>query len=322
MPGHINARIVGKFSALSILAASACFASNAQAEEISPTGKGITGGALLGAELVMALEAAFGVQDTWAYVGGGVAGAAAGGVGGYFIEQGSDAKPSYYMLAGGMALIIGGSSIILYWRPHHPTLTLAVVLIAILVYDALEYPELAYPAILSALYSAGLYVGANRRALVYPCLAAVAAALSPNPLSSGADAVAGSAPAAAFSVSTPAGVLATPATSPSAGSTSASTQEARAQHTCAARFRRRDARRVFASSTPHGPCRSPSRSVPRARARAGSRSASRLRRPSASTSAACSTSWAFAQSRTSAFTFGSRLSGGGTAGSPVPYWFW
>jgi hypothetical protein len=79
-----------------------------RAEEpgISATGKGITGGALLGGELVVAVEAIAGVKPTWAYVVGGLAGAAAGGVGGYFVEQGSDPKPSFYMLAAGMALII------------------------------------------------------------------------------------------------------------------------------------------------------------------------------------------------------------------------
>lgn len=123
MPGHINVRIVRKFSALSIIAASACVAGPVAAEEVDATGKGITGGALLGGELVMAVEAAFGVQNTWAYVGGGLAGAAAGGVGGYFIEQGSDAKPSFYMLAGGMALIIPTTVAVLqatsYKAPDH-----------------------------------------------------------------------------------------------------------------------------------------------------------------------------------------------------------
>jgi hypothetical protein len=74
--------------------------------EASPTGKGIVGGALLGAELVMAGEAAFKVKPTWAYVVGGVAGGAAGGVGGYFVEQQGDARPPMLMLAGGLAFMI------------------------------------------------------------------------------------------------------------------------------------------------------------------------------------------------------------------------
>ena len=107
MPGHHH--VLVKTSLLSIVAASVCLMSSpASAEEpgIDATGKGITGGALLGGELVMAVEAALGVQNTWAYVGGGLAGGVAGGVGGYFIEDGGDPKPSYYLLAGGMALLI------------------------------------------------------------------------------------------------------------------------------------------------------------------------------------------------------------------------
>lgn len=74
--------------------------------EASPNGKGIAGGALLGAELVMVTEAAFKVQPTWAYIVGGVAGGAAGGVGGYFIEQETSARVPMLMLAGGLAFAI------------------------------------------------------------------------------------------------------------------------------------------------------------------------------------------------------------------------
>jgi hypothetical protein len=74
--------------------------------DASPTGKGIVGGALLGAELVMVSEAAFKVKPAWAYVVGGVAGGAAGGVGGYFVEQQGDARGPMLMLAGGLAFAI------------------------------------------------------------------------------------------------------------------------------------------------------------------------------------------------------------------------
>jgi hypothetical protein len=75
-------------------------------EEASPTGKGIVGGALLGSELVMVSEAAFGVRPAWAYIVGGLAGGIGGGVGGYFVEQQDDARPPMLMLAGGLAFAI------------------------------------------------------------------------------------------------------------------------------------------------------------------------------------------------------------------------
>jgi hypothetical protein len=79
----------------------------ARADESSPSGKGIAGGALLGGELVMSVEAAFGVDRPWAYAVGGIVGAAGGGVAGHFIEAGaSDAHIPSYMLAGGVAFLI------------------------------------------------------------------------------------------------------------------------------------------------------------------------------------------------------------------------
>jgi hypothetical protein len=75
-------------------------------DEASPTGKGIAGGALLGAELVLVIEAAVDVEPTWPYIVGGLAGGAAGGVGGYFVEQEGDARAPMLMLAGGLAFAI------------------------------------------------------------------------------------------------------------------------------------------------------------------------------------------------------------------------
>lgn len=74
--------------------------------EVSPSGKGIVGGALLGAELVLVSEAAFKVKPAWAYVVGGVAGGAAGGVGGYFVDQQDTPRASMLMLAGGLVFAI------------------------------------------------------------------------------------------------------------------------------------------------------------------------------------------------------------------------
>lgn len=91
----------------------------AQDSDASPTGKGITGGALLGAEAVMLTEAALDVKSGWAYAIGGLAGAVGGGVGGYFVED-SSTKVSFYMLAGGMALIIPTTVAVLATTAYEP----------------------------------------------------------------------------------------------------------------------------------------------------------------------------------------------------------
>jgi hypothetical protein len=82
-------------------------APSAQADEVSPTGKGITGGALLGGEVVTIPLGIIGVRSGWAYLIGGGLGAVGGGIGGYFVEQASsNGTADTYMLAGGLALII------------------------------------------------------------------------------------------------------------------------------------------------------------------------------------------------------------------------
>ncbi|HZU84769.1 MAG TPA: hypothetical protein VE987_17685 [Polyangiaceae bacterium] len=79
----------------------------ARADNVSPNGKGVTGGALLGAEAVTIVESLAGVRAGWAYGVGAVVGAAGGGVGGYFVEKGSsDGRAPMFMLAGGLALVI------------------------------------------------------------------------------------------------------------------------------------------------------------------------------------------------------------------------
>jgi pyruvate/2-oxoglutarate dehydrogenase complex dihydrolipoamide acyltransferase (E2) component len=85
-----------------------CGAGTAHADDVSPKGKGIVGGALLGAEVVTIVESFAGVRNGWAYVGGAAGGAVAGGIGGYFVEQaaGTNGRVPVYMLAGGLALII------------------------------------------------------------------------------------------------------------------------------------------------------------------------------------------------------------------------
>jgi len=88
--------------------------------EASANGKGIVGGALLGGELVCAVEAAAGVQNGWAYLGGAVGGAAAGGVGGYFLEQNTSARASMLVLAGGMTLVIPTFVLVLSQTAYNP----------------------------------------------------------------------------------------------------------------------------------------------------------------------------------------------------------
>ena len=90
------------------------------AEEVPATGKGIVGGALLGGEVVMLVEAALGVKSGWVYVLSGVLGAGAGGFGGSIIEKEADPKVSVYMLAGGMALIIPTTVAVLQATSYSP----------------------------------------------------------------------------------------------------------------------------------------------------------------------------------------------------------
>ncbi len=76
------------------------------ATEVTSTGKGIAGGALLGGELGFLTLSAFGARQSWMYYTIPTALAIGGGVGGYFVEQGSSPTIPMYMLAGGMALLI------------------------------------------------------------------------------------------------------------------------------------------------------------------------------------------------------------------------
>jgi hypothetical protein len=94
----------------------------AHAEEVAPDGKGIVGGALLGGELVVFVEAIAGVRSGTAYLLGAGGGAIAGGVGGYFIEQAvDDGRVPAYLLAGGLALIIPALVVVLDQTRYLPT---------------------------------------------------------------------------------------------------------------------------------------------------------------------------------------------------------
>lgn len=111
--------------ALAALAAGGVFLGapgTAQAEEVSPSGKGVVGGAFLGGEIVVFVEALAGVRSGTAYLLGAGGGAVAGGLGGYFIEQSSDdGRVPAYMLAGGLALIIPALVVVLDQTRYLPT---------------------------------------------------------------------------------------------------------------------------------------------------------------------------------------------------------
>ena len=76
------------------------------AADVSSSGKGTVGGGLLGAELTVFTEALLGVQSGWAYAVGAGAGAAAGGVAGFVIEDTASPGISMAMLTSGMVLVI------------------------------------------------------------------------------------------------------------------------------------------------------------------------------------------------------------------------
>lgn len=77
-----------------------------QAQEASGKGKGIVGGGIMGAEVVMLTEAALGVKNGWFYLAGGAAGAGGGVAAGIFIEKSSNPRPAIYVFAGSLALVI------------------------------------------------------------------------------------------------------------------------------------------------------------------------------------------------------------------------
>ena len=86
---------------------------------VSPTGKGIVGGALLGGEIVTMPMGIAGLKPWWPYLVFGGLGSVGGAIGGWGVERatagttsaagtttGATAEPALYMLAGGLALLI------------------------------------------------------------------------------------------------------------------------------------------------------------------------------------------------------------------------
>lgn len=102
-------KMVGFAVGLALVAAIGTTSSEAPAApEVSKTGKGIAGGALLGGEIGFLGLAAFGAKQSWLYYTVPPLLAIGGGVGGYFIESsdGVATEVPLFMLAGGMALVI------------------------------------------------------------------------------------------------------------------------------------------------------------------------------------------------------------------------
>src|SRR5436190_13241911 len=112
--------LIGSFIACAgVPRTAAAQAAPSRATFTSPAGKGIIGGALLGAESVMLVEAAADTKPAWAYAVGGGLGAIGGGVGGYFAQQG-DPKISLYLLVGGMALALPTTVAVLSAAAYEP----------------------------------------------------------------------------------------------------------------------------------------------------------------------------------------------------------
>jgi hypothetical protein len=89
-------------------------------DDASATAKGTVGGALIGAEAVTFTMAAFDVHPTWWYLVGAGAGAAAGGVGGHFLESSLDARGSMILLAAGMLLAVPTTVFVLNAAAYSP----------------------------------------------------------------------------------------------------------------------------------------------------------------------------------------------------------
>ena len=112
-PARSLRRVIGALTSGAVLATLLFASGNASAqttagEPVTPTGKGIVGGALLGGEVVDLTMGIIGVNRGWPYLVFGGLGMVGGGIGGYFVEQNTADAPEadVYMLAGGMALVI------------------------------------------------------------------------------------------------------------------------------------------------------------------------------------------------------------------------
>jgi hypothetical protein len=93
----------------------------ARADDVSPNGKGIVGGALLGAEVPVIIEGIAGVRSGWVYGISAVVGGAGGAVGGWAVQNSSpNGQGAMYMLAGGLALVIPAVVLMLNGTRYQP----------------------------------------------------------------------------------------------------------------------------------------------------------------------------------------------------------
>lgn len=73
--------------------------------KLDATGVGVSGGVIVGAELVAAVEAIIGVEKLWPYLVFPAIGGAGGGVGGYYLENASP-EGAVALLVSGLALVV------------------------------------------------------------------------------------------------------------------------------------------------------------------------------------------------------------------------
>ncbi len=88
-------------------------------DSIKPGAKGVVGGALVGAELVVSVESIVGLHKNWHYALGAGLGAVGGGVGGYFVgKQSTPAGTS--LLVGGIFFAIPATVLMLNGMSYEP----------------------------------------------------------------------------------------------------------------------------------------------------------------------------------------------------------
>jgi hypothetical protein len=119
-----SAAVTAAIFGLTTLATSAPSVARADntASTVSPTGKGIVGGALLGAEVGTIIESIAGVHSPWIYLISDVVLGAGGAVGGWEVEQNSsDGRAPVFMLAGGLGLLIPAIVLTLNGTRYQPS---------------------------------------------------------------------------------------------------------------------------------------------------------------------------------------------------------